>query len=283
MKQIIVAIDFSKGSVHALRFAISIANVVGANIQLLHVYKPDSAESIFDNVEKDAMREIQSRLNTLIDKYKKLLKKGKIEGKIRKGKVYKEIVNQAKYSDAYMIVIGTHGVSGFEEFWIGSNAYRIVSASPCPVITIRYGFCCTKRITKIVMPIDDTRDSRQKVPFVAELAKLLCAEVHIMALYRSKIKEVQKEVEKYADQAGKFLANSNVKYSIFTKRVDNIADGIIEFASSINAEMIACMTEQENTTSNIWLGPFAQQLVNHSKIPVLSIHSKELYEVKAGL
>jgi nucleotide-binding universal stress UspA family protein len=283
MKQIIVAIDFSKGSTHALRFAIGIANVVGANIQLLHVYKPDSAESIFDNVEKDAMREIQGRLDALIDKYKKLLKKGKMEGKIRKGKVYKEIVNQAKYSDAYMIVVGTHGVSGFEEFWIGSNAYRIVSAAPCPVMTIRYGFCCTKRITKIVMPIDDTRDSRQKVPFVADLAKLLCADVHIMAIYRSKMKEVQKEVEKYADQAGKFLATSDVKYSIFTKRVDNIADGIMEFADSINADLIACMTEQEYAPSNIWLGPFAQQLVNHSKIPVLSIHSKELYEVKAQL
>jgi nucleotide-binding universal stress UspA family protein len=283
MKQIIVAIDFSKGSVHALRFAISIANVVGANIQLLHVYKPDSAESIFDNIEKDAMREIQSRLDALINKYKKLLKKGKMEGKIRKGKVYKEIVNQAKYSDAYMIVVGTHGVSGFEEFWIGSNAYRIVSASPCPVITIRYGFCCPKRISKIVMPIDDTMDSRQKVPFVAGLAKLLCAEVHIMAIHRGKVKEVQKEVERYADQAGKFLAKSDVKYSVFTKRADNIADGIMEFASSINAELIAITTEQEYAPSNIWLGPSAQQLVNHSKIPVLSIHSKELYEVKAGL
>ena len=66
-----------------------------------------------------------------------MLKAGEFNYKIRKGKVHVEIANQAKYSDAMLVIAGTHGVTGFEEFWIGSNAYRIVTYAPCPVITVR--------------------------------------------------------------------------------------------------------------------------------------------------
>lgn len=283
MKEIIVAIDFSKGSLHALRFAINISNLVGANIQMLYVFKPNYSESIFKNIEKDATKEIKQHFEIIVNKYQKMMKKGKLSFKIRTGKVYKEIINQAKYSDAYMIILGTHGVSGFEEFWIGSNAYKIVSSAPCPVITIRYGLHYPKKITKIVMPIDDSRDTRQKVPFVGNLAKLLHAEIYILVIYKTKIKEVQKEVEKYAEQAGQFLEKSNIKYYIEKQKTDNVANATIDYATKIGAELIACMTEQEITASNICLGTFAQQLVNHSKIPVISIHPKELYNIKAGI
>jgi hypothetical protein len=40
--------------------------------------------------------------------------------------------------------------------------------------------------------------------------------------------------------------------------------------------MISIMTEQEKSTSNLWLGPYAQQMVHHSPIPVLSIHAAEI-------
>jgi len=283
MKEIVVAIDFSRGSIHALRFAINIANQLESNILMVHVYKHGSVESIYKNAEKDELKEINLRLNKLVEKHQKLLKKGTITFKVRTGKVYKEVVNQAKYSDAYMIVAGTHGVSGFEEFWIGSNAYRIVSSAFCPVITIRNGFCGTDKITKIVMPIDDTRDTRQKVPFVESLAKTLNAEVYILALTTTKIKEVHKEVDRYAEQAAAFLEKSGIKYNIVKQTVDNVAEGIIEYATEINAQLIASMTDQGLSSSKIWLGPYAQQLVNHSGVPILSIHPKEIYGINAGL
>jgi hypothetical protein len=70
----------------------------------------------------------------------------------------------AKMTDADLIIAGTHGVTGFEQYWIGSNAYRIVSYAPCPVITVRFDFDFDNDIRNVVLPIDATPDTRQKVP-----------------------------------------------------------------------------------------------------------------------
>ena len=54
-----------------------------------------------------------------------------------------------------------------------------------------------------------------------------------------------------------------------------ITDATIEYALKVDANLISIMTEQEKTTKNLWLGAYAQQMVNHSPIPVMSIHSIE--------
>ena len=53
---------------------------------------------------------------------------------------------------------------------------------------------------------------------------------------------------------------------------DHITEATIEYANKVNANLISIMTEQETKTSNLWLGPYASQMVNHSPVPVLSIH-----------
>ncbi len=137
MKQIIVAIDFSKCSVHALEYAINIANRIKSNILMVWVDNVRSEESVFQDGQESGRKEIVDNFEELASKYRKDLLEGEITYKVRKGKVHIEIANQAKYSDAMIVVAGTHGVTGFEEFWIGSNAYRIVTYAPCPVITVR--------------------------------------------------------------------------------------------------------------------------------------------------
>jgi nucleotide-binding universal stress UspA family protein len=59
----------------------------------------------------------------------------------------------------------------------------------------------------------------------------------------------------------------------------NLADAMIGYAREVDANLISIMTEQETSTSNLWMGPYAQQVVNHSPIPVLSIHSRELMTI----
>jgi len=190
------------------------------------------------------------------------------------------MANQAKFSDASLIIAGTHGVTGYEEFWIGSNAYRIVSYAPCPVITVRHDFNITPQgISSIVLPVDSTLDTLQKVPFTIEIAKIFGADVHLLALNTTSIKTMQRKVENYARQAQKFMEEAGVNYSTETILSDNITNAAIEYAQKVEADMIAIMTEQETTASNILLGPFAQQMVNFSPIPVLSIQPREIYAI----
>ncbi len=277
-KVVLAAIDFSKGSMHAFKYAIRIANKVDANVLLVWVDKLKNSDSVYLDSSSNPRNEAKRRFEELIKKYESKLTGGKFSYKLRSGKVYKEIVTQAKYNDSYIMVVGTHGTSGFEEFWIGSTAYKIVTYSPCPVITIRYGGDSKKTIKKIVLPIDSTRQTCQKVPFIADIAKMHDAEVHVVGLYSSSVKTIRTFVDGYTDQVTKYFDEKEIKYVVKKIDVDNITNSTIDYAKEINADLIAIMTEQEPTAANILLGAYAQQMVNHSPIPVLSIHAKELYD-----
>lgn len=279
MSELLVCVDFSKSSINALNYAVLLANKINCDILMVWVNKPDKSDSLLPFDNQSLKLDIKSKFEELVEKYSPKLKTGKIKYKLRKGKVYQEIVNQAKYDDAYMIIAGTHGVSGFEEYWIGSNAYKIVTYSPCPVVTVRQSFNIKKTISKIVLPIDSTMETRQKVPFTAELARPFDAEIHILALYSSSVKAIRNKVDSYAKQVAKFLIESNIRCKIEAIEATNVTNSTIEYAVGINADLISIMTEQETSASNIWLGTYAQQMVNHSPIPVLNLHPKELLKI----
>lgn len=275
-KIILVGIDFSKGSMHALKIAIGVANKAQANVMLVHVMKPQREDSIFTDDRNEWRKEAKKRLEEIIAKSKFELRGGKLMYKIRSGKVDREIINQAKYHDAFLIAVGTHGMSGFEPFWVGSNAYRIVTGAPCPVITIRYGEDAKRNISKIVLPIDSTKESRQKLPFTAILAKMFSAEVFVLGLVSSGSLEVL--IDSYCKQVEKYLLNEGIINSIHKRQADNLTDETISFARDMSADLIVIMTEQETTLSNLLLGSYAQQMINHSELPVLSLRSRNLYD-----
>lgn len=277
MKQILVAIDFSKTSLNALQFGIMIANKSGANLQMVWVDNTTSEEVVYEDAGQERTERVEM-LKDLESKYKKSLKKGKLDYKIRKGKVYIEVAQQAKAIGADLVISGTHGVSGFEEFWIGSNAYRIVTHAPCPVVTIRQGFQ-VREIKKMVLPIDSTQETRQKLPVAAELAEFFKSEIHILSLYSTPLKSVQKRVDNYAEQVKEYLNEQKIKNVSELKESDNITRSTLDYSESVDADLIIIMTEQETTTANLFLGPYAQQMINHSTIPVLSVRSKELVPI----
>jgi nucleotide-binding universal stress UspA family protein len=280
MRQIIVAIDFSKCSIHALEYAIHLSNTLKTAITMVWVDAARAEESVLSPSDINR-KEITGSFDQLVEKYSPLLEHGEITYKIRKGKVHVEVANQAKYSDAMMVIAGTHGVSGFEEFWIGSNAYRIVTYAPCPVITIRTSYECNPLIKHIVVPIDSTLETRQKIPFSTKLAKYFDAQINVLSLYTTTIKAVRHRVDKYSEQVAKYLDEENVKYSIESVEAENVTNATIDYATKVNGDIIAIMTEQETTTANLFLGAYAQQMVNHSPVPVLSIHAKEYIRIQS--
>ena len=282
MKQIIVATDFSKCSLHALEYAINLANKIKANILLVWVDNTRSDESVFPDIASGSRKEIIESFDEIIEKYGSQLLEGEFNYKIRKGKVHIEVANQAKYSDAMLVIAGTHGVTGFEEFWIGSNAYRIVTYAPCPVITVRTNYKLSDKLSKIVVPIDSSLETRQKLTFTTKIAKYFDSEMHILSLYSTTIKAVRHKVDNYTLQVKKYLEEENVKFVIEKVDADNITNATINYAKEINADIIAVMTEQEMTTANLFLGAYAQQMVNHSPIPVLSVHAKEYIRIQPG-
>lgn len=272
MKKIVVALDFSSGSIHALEYAISIANMSKSNILMVWVDKTASPESIYATSIESYRGEVIKRFRELIEEYQPRLSGGKLDYKLRKGKIYSEIVSTAKLKKADLIISGSHGVSGFEEFWIGSNANRLVGHSDCPVITVRNKFAIKNSIKKIVLPIDHSKDTLIKVPFTAELSNLFGAEVHIVEIFTTNLKTMHKRVENYTEKAKKYFDSENVSYVVEHIQSQNATKAAIDHAKAIDADLISIMTEQDERRDSGLLGPCAQQMVNHSPIPVLSVH-----------
>ena len=272
-KKIVVGVDFSECSINAFEHAITIAQKAKAGIVMVWVNHLDYSKEIFSVEPKQLKKEVGNRFKEMIEEYETRLWGQKLEYVIRKGKVYKEICNVAEELKAFLIVIGTHGSSGFEEFWIGSNANRMVSATGIPIITIRGGVDAGKDLKKIVMPFDSTKGTRQKLPFTALLAKYFHSEVHIIGLYTSSLDDLRYRINNYVAQAEDYLKENDIDCVSCFVEADNITQATLDYAKEIDANLISIMTEQETKTSNLWLGPYAAQMVNHSPFPVLSIHA----------
>ncbi|HZK06702.1 MAG TPA: universal stress protein [Bacteroidales bacterium] len=272
MKKIIVAVDFSTGSIHALRYAIAIANKAQSDILMVWVDKTASPESIYSISVEDYRTEAVKRFNDLVDQYQPLLTGGKLEYKLRKGKIYLEIATIAKRQHADLIVMGSHGVSGYEQFWIGSNANRVITNACCPVITVSSKFELKPEIKKIVAPIDHYNNTLLKLPFTADFSRLYQSELHLVGIYATTMKTMNQRIENFLDKARKYLDKVNVPYHIEYIHSTDVTKSTIEYAQSINADLISIMTEQDD---NGLLGPCAQQIVNYSPIPILSMHEDD--------
>ena len=273
IKNFIVPIDFSDDSLKGLELAILFSRKMYVNIQMVHVQRRSDQ---FPSTLREEYLKIKEKLEMIIKDYSPRLGNGsKLRYIIKKGtKIYEEVVNQSESYKESIIAASTHGASGFEEFFIGSNAFKIISATTKPVIAIRKGKVPSE-IKKIVLPIDVMPDTRQKAPMTAEIAKLFGSEVHVIEVATSKSIKVQKRLNAYSRQVSNFLRGNNIEVVNKTIIGDNVADITVQYASSINADMISIITEQQSSITTLILGNYAQQVLNKATIPVLNITPRE--------
>lgn len=270
-KRVLIPIDFSSDSINAFEHGLIYAQKADADIRLIHVSKNNNFDEPFNVKEFKELggKTIEDFFEIIINKYRDKIP-NKIDYKLRTGKVYLEVCNQAKYDDSNLIIAGTHGISGFEEYWIGSNAYKIVTNAPCPVITIRNGYI-RRDLKTIVLPIDVSKDSRKKVKYTIEIAKIFNSTIHVIGVRETDKPRINKKINNYVEQVAGLVQKNNIKFKTEILLAKNITDTIIEYSKEHKVELISAMTEQSESALNIFLGKYAQQLVNHSPIPVLSI------------
>ena len=152
IKNFIVPLDFSDDSFKGLELALLFSSRLYANIQMVHVQKKVDQ---FPSTTRDDYFHTKEKFEKILKEYTpRLGNDSKLRYIIKKGsKIYEEVVNQAESYKESIITASTHGASGFEEFFIGSNAFKIISATTKPVIAIRKGKV-PEKIKKIILPID---------------------------------------------------------------------------------------------------------------------------------
>ncbi len=127
-----------------------------------------------------------------------------------------------------------------------------------------------------MLPIDAARETRKKVPFTADLAAALEAEVHVVSVRTTQRADIKKRLNNYVKQIGDYLHKRGVKIVTDELYGSDISDLTTSYGVHIGADLIAIMSNQRGTPLNMHISSTAQQMVNHSPIPVLSIHPSYL-------
>jgi nucleotide-binding universal stress UspA family protein len=277
MKNIIVAMDFSKGANHALDYAIKLANKTLSDILMVWVDADQTKETTIGLCKNEIRRDAKIELQRISEEKSASLTGGILKLKQRKGKVYQELALQAKASNSSLIIVGTHGLSGFEEFWIGSNAYKIISYAACPVISIRFDYDVEKPIRTIVVPIDNSPHSTKKIPTVAKLAKAFQADIYLLAMYTTNLASLKKTVDRNLMESEKYLAKENVPYIAQTQQTNNLPLAVVSYAKKVDGDLIVIMTDQDIANRNIVMGDYSQTIINLSHLPILSVKPENLF------
>jgi nucleotide-binding universal stress UspA family protein len=285
MKNILVPFDFTEISKNALDFAIQLAGKRGGGkINLHHIiehptpsslktmgvvdYQMDPSEVVYI---KKLIEQVKAKMAELVNSV--TLPSGvELEPDIKIGNPEKEIYEEVQKSEIDVVIMGTSGAEGLDEFFVGSNAERVVRNATCPVITLQQ----KTQIDHINEMVFASDFSNEDVEFVGKLvalqevlgARLRLVKINTPASFTSTRYDT-KQMTEFAER------NNLGNYTMDIYNFSNEEDGIIAFAEDIEADMIALGTYQYKGIGHFLRGSIAEDVVNHATIPVWTYHLKK--------
>jgi len=278
---VLIPIDLADETLPRLKFSYPNLRYLGENIVVLYVFdKRHHFRSEEEKSEEIAMRDKQLaeiaqdiRMKTGLD----------VRQVLQKGKPAEEILKAAEIYNVNLIVISTHtnpDDSYTEKNAIGSTANRIIRESKVPVFSFNSNVQL-KRIYKILLPLDLTAETKQKVTNAIQIAKRLHASIAIVSVFYSiHYDDIREQLEEQLKQVKSFIEEENITCTAELIEENGgakmLPHAILNYAESIQAELIMIMTQQENKLVEFFLGSSAQTMIRLSKIPIMSVIPKEL-------
>lgn len=276
MTTILVPTDFSSHAGYALDLARQLALRHKAAIHLLHIVEQPGSHYLtpvtggtsdqMDNVfVLRLIEKIKAQLQLMANE---LAQQGiKTTFKIKIGNPFKHITSQIKSEDYGLIVMGTQGASGIDEIMVGSNTEKVIRHSNCPVITLKEEVILDD-IKDIVFAFGFFDQNDYLARQLKQIQSLFSAKVHLVTINtpgnflieRNVVTSLNKFIEQY--QINDYTINI---YSDISEE-----EGIVHFAEDQKADAIAMATHGRTGISHLLAGSLSEDLVNHSKLPVIT-------------
>ena len=279
---LLVPIDFNEQSMFAMERSYVAAPFLKLNIVLLYVFEESGiSDSLLTPDEIN--NKIQEKLNVIA---KVAAEKSGMEVStlIKKGKAYKQILETSQEVDAQFILMGTNNASEnirMDKNSIGSNTLKVIRQSKIPVITIN-GKKLSRFVHNILLPLDLTKETRQKVTNAIYIAKSFGARITVVSvLWSKKDKDLKDELMQQLNQVRWFIEDANIECSSELIEITGgermLAPSILKFVDKkADIDLIMVMTQQENKLVEFFIGSAAQSIIRMSKIAVMSITPDEI-------
>ncbi len=271
MKRILVPIDFSKYSEEALKVAAQIARKNKSEIILLHLLElPHQGGDAISN--GSSIPEIMFYKNAAIGNLEDLMDADYLKGiyvseATKFEKVPEGILEVSKTNQVDLIVMGSHGTSGFEELLIGSNTEKVVRLSEIPVLVVK-GNDGYFRAKNLVFASDFSKEIRKPFQKMLEFAKIFNSNLYLVMICTPNNFKTTQVAEKIMHD---FVADFDMEnYSTHVYNDANIEKGIFNFANSVEADLIAIGTHGRTGLSHFFNGSIGEDVANHSKRPIIT-------------
>ena len=180
----------------------------------------------------------------------------------------RDIITEQKVD---LVVMGTAGHSKLEEMIIGTNTEKVVRHAKCPVLTV-HKKPATSDFKDIVYATSMSKDEEIFSRIVRTTQQMYNSTVHLVRINTPGNFQRDAVVKKYMQDFAKKLQLKNYTINIFNDLTEE--EGIIYFAESINADMIAMATHGRTGFAHVLAGSIAEEVVSHSKRPVLTFVTK---------
>jgi nucleotide-binding universal stress UspA family protein len=271
MKRILIPTDFSKYSEEALKVAAQIARKYNSEIILLHMLELPIQANVAIGGGK-SIPEIMFYKNKAIGNLEKLMDSDYLKGlnvseAIEFKKVYEGVLDASEKNNVDLIVMGSHGTSGFDELLVGSNAEKVVRFSKIPVLVVK-NEAEEFKARNFVFASDFSKETRKPFRKMIEFAKIFDSNLFLVMICTPNSFKTTHDAERIMRG---FIANFDVEnYSTHIYNDTNIENGIINFANSVDADLIGICTHGRTGLAHFFNGSISEDLVNHVVRPIIT-------------
>ena len=287
--KILIPVDFSSTSMRAINHGAFLAKLTKGELLLLHVQKKSELIDVIIPALK--LKDTSAITKFLEEKLAKMAVSISKEYNIpvaymvTMGSITSEIVDVTEKKKVGMVIMGTQGGDSVNDLFLGSNSYRLLTKSHVPVMTIRT-ISPKLGYQNILLPIDLSIHSRQKVHLAIQLAAIYGAHLHVLGLLAKNDDEHKFKLEVILPQIQKLAKAKKITCTTDIKKTPNRAKTTLTYAKNKKADLIITMSDQSAEFSRFILGSYAHQLINDSLIPVLAVppevHNENLEQDSFG-
>jgi nucleotide-binding universal stress UspA family protein len=272
MSKILVPTDFSQKSEYAVKLAARMGEKTNCEVYLLHMVELPSgivdmgAGSNFSIPE--SMMYLRKVKEKLIDLKKQFFSEEcRVRHAIRFQEPYEGIKSYAKKIDADLIIMGSQGLSDFEEMIIGSNTEKVVRTSDIPVIVVKTDSEKFK-LKDLVFASDFKADNKESFKKFIDFAKLFKSKIHLL-----KVNTIGKFESSYVtkQKITDFINGLELpKKTINVYNDTSVVKGITNFSKEIDADLIALTTHGRSGLSNLFNGSITKSVSKNVLRPVIT-------------
>jgi nucleotide-binding universal stress UspA family protein len=293
IKRLLCPVDLSDVSRHALGHAALIARWYGARIEVLHVCNPivipsadftivgtGPAQVLTDEEIKEAREQVLAHLASA----------GPIDADVlvESGRAATRILERATSLPADLIVIGTHGASGFEHLVLGSVTEKVLRQATCPVLTVPPRSRSSSKLPykRLLCPIDLSASSLTALAFAFSLAQEGDAALTILHVFEwpaddepiaarpFSVPEYRRERERDASaKLGELVPDSVRQWCQPRTRLSHgkAYGEILSVAAEEASDLIVMGVHGRNALDLMLFGSTTNQVVRRATCPVLTV------------